>query len=121
MEKWISYDDLLAFNFETQCCRRRNALGLWRYAHISGGCGRRRVSPAARRLGVPKSIVSRRLARLEQALGVRLLSHGAWVRLQTPDVFNDVQRCASPCPICLNTASISVWSQTSANLPFSMR
>ena len=38
------------------------------------------VSPAARRLGVSKSIVSRRLARVEQALRVQLLSrttHGA--------------------------------------------
>jgi DNA-binding transcriptional LysR family regulator len=32
------------------------------------------VSPAARRLGVSKSIVSRRLARVEQALGLQLLS-----------------------------------------------
>jgi hypothetical protein len=31
------------------------------------------------------------------------------------------QRCASPCPICLITASISVWSQTSVNLSSSRR
>ena len=32
------------------------------------------ISPAALRLGVSKSIVSRRLARLEASLGVQLLS-----------------------------------------------
>jgi DNA-binding transcriptional LysR family regulator len=41
------------------------------FLEVAGAGG---VSPAARRLGVSKSIVSRRLTRLEQALGVRLLS-----------------------------------------------
>jgi len=47
------------------------------FLEVAGAGG---VSPAARRLGVSKSIVSRRLARLEQGLGVQLLSrttHGA--------------------------------------------
>ena len=46
----------------------------WKWVDAGG------VSPAARRLGVSESIVSRRLARVEQALGVQLLSrttHGA--------------------------------------------
>jgi DNA-binding transcriptional LysR family regulator len=65
---------MLAFVFETWCCRKRNAVDLEdvrTFLEVADAGG---VSPAARRLGVSKSIVSRRLVRLEEALAVQLLS-----------------------------------------------
>src|SRR5271170_7205075 len=41
------------------------------FVEVADACG---VSPAARRLGVSKSIVSRRLVRLEEELGIQLLA-----------------------------------------------
>lgn len=58
----------------TLCRRIRNARlnieDLRTFVEVADAGG---VTPAARRLGVPKSIVSRRLARLEADLGVQLL------------------------------------------------
>ncbi|WP_425623866.1 LysR family transcriptional regulator [Agrobacterium radiobacter] len=41
------------------------------FVEVADACG---VSPAARRLGISKSMVSRRLIRLEEALGIQLLA-----------------------------------------------
>jgi hypothetical protein len=44
-------DVVLTFNFETRCCRRRNALGRWRRAHISCSGGRRWCFPCRTQAG----------------------------------------------------------------------
>src|SRR5207302_4777369 len=58
----------------SRSCSNRNAMDLEdlrTFVEVADAGG---VAPGARRLGVSKSIVSRRLARLEEALGVQLLS-----------------------------------------------
>src|SRR5437867_2612202 len=58
----------------SRSCSNRNAMDLEdlrTFVEVADTGG---VAPGARRLGVSKSIVSRRLARLEEALGVQLLS-----------------------------------------------
>ena len=68
-------DAMVATQAGTPCCICGNAAldieGLRTFVEVADAGG---VTPAARRLGVAKSIVSRRLVRLEETFGIQLLS-----------------------------------------------